>query len=63
MGNATFFAGTTVFDVMPLIHWLHDAMPSFVPGWIKWGLIVLLGASTAFLFIQLGKKYQQWRDD
>jgi hypothetical protein len=48
---------------MPVVHLIHDALPDFLPEWIKWGLILILEASLAVLIYQLSQRAQQWWSD
>jgi hypothetical protein len=58
-----FFAYSRGIDIIPLIHRLHDDLPDFLPDWIKWTLIVLLGLSLFILIRPLAKRIQQWWND
>jgi len=48
---------------MILIRHLHDDLPDFLPDWLKWGLLILLGLSLLILIRPLAKKIEQWWND
>jgi hypothetical protein len=55
-----FFGSSTIIPITPLINWLYNEMPSFLPEWTKWGLILILGVSTIALFYPLIQKVSKW---
>jgi hypothetical protein len=63
MNTPHFFARGAPVDIMPLVHRLHDDLPDFLPDWIKWSLLALLGMSLFILIRPLAKRIQQWWND
>jgi hypothetical protein len=61
--NVPHFFARSSFEVMPLAHRLHDAMPAYLPEWIRWGLILMLGASLTVLLYRLGDTIKRWWND
>jgi len=58
---ARFHGGHGGGSIWPLLRWLHDKMPSYLPEWLRWTLVAVLLVSLFFMIhMAIAKAKERW---